>query len=225
MLRKKISLMGLELDDYSFPEAMKIIESFLGDTALSTVLSVNTEKLLCADEDAVVKEVLSAADYTVITDQALFAEVSGSAAERRFEVEDGRFLPMFLSHMYRADRSFFLVSTSQETLSEMHRLMTEQFSHARIVGECVIPSDPGTYESCVNAINILMPDVILSSMASPQEERFLHACRSKLCARIWYSAGVSSMDAAEGFSLVRQLRRLKDRSLFRSRLRRQKAEK
>ena len=48
---KKISLMGLELDNYPYPEAVKIIEAFLNDTAVSTVLTVNMEKLLAACED------------------------------------------------------------------------------------------------------------------------------------------------------------------------------
>ena len=210
--------MGLQLDNYSFPEAIKIIDSFLTDTALSTVLSVNMEKLLCAGEDPVVKDVLSSADYTVITDKAIPESASEGGAERIFEVEQGAFLTAFLNHMYHTDRTFYLVAGSKADLLQMRRAMTEAFSYVRILGESVITNDLHESENCVNAINILVPDVILSSLDSPDEERFLNRYRSQLCARIWYGAGKEPMLEKEGFGIIRAIRRKIHKMMFRSRL-------
>ena len=214
---KKISLMGLELDNYPYPEAVKIIEAFLNDTAVSTVLTVNMEKLLAACEDEVVKEVISSADYTVVTDRAILEAVSRGGSARVSEVERGAFPTGLLNHFYRADRTFYLAASTQEQLEEMRASLTGSFSYIRIVGGSVIPRDASDYESCVNAINIKVPDVILSSLDTPDEERFLKKCRSQLCAGIWYGVGKEPLDE-KGLSPGRWLRRMKERITFRSHL-------
>lgn len=215
---KKISLMGLELDDYSFPEAIKIIESFLADTVLSVVLAVDLERLLRAGEDPAVKEVVSAADYTVITDKAIPEAVTGSGSVRISELEERAFLTAFLNHMYREDRTFYLVGASEQMTKQMHDVLQESFSYIRIVGESAVHEDFSDAESCVNAINILVPDVILSSLDTPQEEYFLKKYGAQICARIWYGAGKDPMFREEGFSLIRWLRRIRTRERFRARI-------
>ena len=216
---KKISLLGMELDNYSFPEAIKIIESFLSDTVLSTVLSVDLKKLLRAGEDPAVREVLCATAYTVITDRTLLEVSPDSGAERMFEVADGSFARAFLNHMYRADRTFYLVAGSRADLIVLRRYLTENFSYIRILGESVIMGSPTENERHVNSINILMPDVILSVLDSPQEERFLKQYQPQLCARVWYGAGRELLQHKSRFSIGERIRQARDRSFLRARLR------
>ena len=216
---KKISLMGLELDDYSFPEAIKIIESFLADTVLSVVLAVDMERLLRAGEDPAVKEIISEADYTVITDKAIPEAVPGSSGSARVsELEERAFLTAFLNHMYREDRTFYLVGASEQITNRMRDALQKSYSYIRIVGESAVHEDFSDAENCVNAINILVPDVILSSLDTPQEEYFLKKYGTQICARIWYGAGKDPLLKEGGFSLIRWLRRMRTREAFRARM-------
>lgn len=181
--------MGIELDNYSIRESLLIMEKFLNDTALNTVQMVNMELLALADTDPLVKEALSQCEFTVIGDRAILETAGVTSGQHLGEIDNKSFFVEFMKRIYRSNRSIYLIGQTQDEIDKFKKYLIDNFEHLKIVGEYAIDDCTPEYDDVVNDINIIMPDIILSVIPSPLQEKFLMEHKNKMCARLWYGMG------------------------------------
>lgn len=215
---KKIEIMGLELDNYPYSEALSMMESFLGDTALSPVLHIDTDRLLIAEQDEVVKEVIEEAAFTVITDAQLLTAAGETSQIRLAEVREQDFFSEFMNRIYQLDQSVYLLGISEEQIERCSGLLLKQFPHVRVLGSSVISDRIDDNAGVVNSINISMPDVILSVLESPLQEHFLKAYQKQICAKIWYGLGFDPTQNRKSSSLKKIWKNLVGERMVRSKI-------
>lgn len=214
---KKINVMGVELDNHAFAESLTTIEQFLKDTAVSVVLTVDMDQIVLACQDDIVREQLSAADHTIVIDKAILEAAGEASASRERELDEKDFFLEFMKVMYHSNQSFFLIAASESEEKKMQKLLLEQFPHLNIVGSGVVTEKVDENEALINTINIVVPDILLSSLPSPGQEHFLHEHKKQICAKIWYSVG-PELRKSKGGGLIGFMRRAVENRILRSRL-------
>ena len=214
---KKINVMGVELDNNTFPESLTTIEQCMKDTAISVILTVDMDQIVLACQDDIVREELSSADHTVVIDKSILETAGEALATRADELEEKEFFLEFMKVMYHSNQSFFLVAGSKEEEDKMRDALLEHFPHLNIVGSGVVTDTVDENEALINTINIIVPDVVLSAMSSPKQEHFLHSYKKQICAKIWYSLG-PELRRSKGGGLIGFMRRVVENRILRSRL-------
>ncbi len=215
---KKISVMGMELDNYSNRESLSVIEGFLKDTAMNYVQMVNMELLILAESDENVKNALSDADLTIVGDKAILEAAGAVRLQRINETENGNFFVDFLKKLYRSGYGVYLVGDTQADIDSLEKFLSENFEHLRIMGSATLCDDASEGEKLVNDINIVLPDVIISAASSPRQEIFLNNHKSQICAKLWYAAGAGKPHNRKTYGIRKFMRRVISSRIFHHRV-------
>ncbi len=219
-MRKKISVLGMELDNSSYSEALTIIEKFLSDTAVSTVLSVDVDMLALAEQDETVRQQLQEADYTVICD-AMILEAAGSPSfTRTKEISSKHFYEEFMKLVYHLDKTVCLIGAAKEDNQIFREFLLSHYANLRIVGEVTASGQREENETAVNTVNTVTPDVVLSILPSPLQEEFLKEHKQQVSARIWYGLLPDIQKTQDSGRLASALHHYFQRRALRSRIKR-----
>lgn len=211
---RKINVMGLELDNYSIRESLNIIDNFLKDAALSYVQMVSMELLMMSESDENVKTALEQSDLTIIGDKAILEAADVSRMQRINETENSNFFVELLKRLHRGNHSVYILGDTQSDIDKLREFLSENFEHLHVVGDAIVDDDSSAYEKIVNDINIVLPDVVLSIISSPEQEAFLCAHGKHICAKLWYGAGSQKPVSRKSRGIRRLLRSLIGARIF-----------
>lgn len=185
---RKINILGLNLQDHTLREKMRLAESYLRGGALNTVACVSAKMLMRAGEDAQQKEWLEAMDVIVYCDRDILDAAGITSYNRLREVENNSFLKEFCKKIAREKRIVYLLADTDEAMELLELFLSQQEpALASPVGKSVLGSEEtesGT-DAVINEINDKAPDVILSFMAYPQQEAFVFCNKNRINADLW----------------------------------------
>jgi len=208
---KKIEVMNIKLDNYPMREAMMLVETFLNNTVLNTIEEISRPMIVTAAGDAEVKECIEALDLAVPGDKEILAEagVSTSIVER-----NNSFFYEFAKRVVRNNKKVFVLSEDEEGIARAKKFLAEGYGRMEVLGTCAL-SDYAEEAGVINEINILMPDVILSVLSSPMQEKFLLRHKGHLHAKVWYGMNNEGLIDHESGRARRKIRRIMRRLAFR----------
>ena len=188
-MTKKIDVLGLLLDNYTVREAMMQVEAYMSDHLLHTIESVTMRMLLEQENDAVVREVMSSLDLTVIGEKQILQAAGVETMQRIQETEADDFTYEFFKCVERNGKSVFLLGEHEDSLAHAKRELEAQFASMLFAGEYALENCGGDFEAVINDINAMSPDVIVSVLPTPLQEHFLANHREKMHINIWYGMG------------------------------------
>lgn len=184
---KKIDLLGITLHDFSLWEALRQTDIYLKNGAMNTIVCVTTKMLMMAGEEEVQRQWLEDADMTVFCEVDILRAAGTTGRSRIREIENNSFIREFIKKMARERRRLYLVADTEENMQVMEEHLRKIRNNLRIEGRCVC-SDCEEELACdtlVNEINDVAPDVILSELSYPAQEKFLYENRSRINGSIW----------------------------------------
>ncbi len=190
---KKIDVLGLSLDNCTVREAMMRVEEYLNEGVLRTIETVTMQMLLVQEEDAVVREVLSGLDLTIIGEKEILQIADAASMQRVQETEENDFAYEFFKRVERNKKRVFLLGESEERLAQQKAQIADLFPRMEVCGECALEECTGDIEAVINEINAMSPDVILSVLPTPGQEHFLSENRDKMHVNLWYGMGVQEL--------------------------------
>lgn len=182
---RRMNVLGISLYDLSVREAMRKVDDYLNNGSLNTVSFLTHELLLDAKDDPVVKEALENTDLVIPCSVEILkaAELLGRAREK--EVENHQFQYELLHKLAKERRRIFLIAQTQEDLVRLRSSLLEQEEKLTFFGSYAYNELPGESDGIINEINGVLPDVIISMLESPLQERLVQEQKRKVNASLW----------------------------------------
>ena len=193
-MTKKIEILGLLLDNYTVREAMLQVEAYMDEHQLHTIEAVTMQMLLDQESDAVMREVLSSLDLTVIGEKQILHAAGAETMQRVQETEANDFAYEFFRYMERSQKSVYLLGENDGKIVYANKGLKEQFPDLVFAGEYALENCGGDDATVINDINAMSPDVLVSVLPSPLQEHFLAEHREKIHSNIWYGMGEMEMN-------------------------------
>ncbi len=204
---KTIDFAGIVLDNYSVRETIMNVEKNMSDQGFHTIEEVNMDTLMQAETDEVIKEALQIVEHTVIAEAGILDAVGAGSYQRRHEIEHHDFFYELMKRIERNHKTMFVIGDSMERVEQMCELISDRYPKCEIVGREALDECTGATDAVVNEMNAVAPDVILSIIPSPQQERFLMENREKISAELWYGIGKIELGKARS-RLALKIRKL-----------------
>ena len=206
---KKIDIAEIQLDNYTTREMLIRIDRCIAEKRYTTIEEVNMKTLELVASDEEVKQALELFDYTVIADEGILKAASADTLQRRHEIEEHDFFYELFKRLDRNHKTVFVLGDSQAAVDEAEEFLKELFDRLEIVGKGVFDEANGTDEGVVNEINIATPEVVLSFLPSPVQEKFFFRNKDKISTILWYGIG-SGKFLAKRTGIIGKIRKMLD---------------
>ena len=189
---KKIDIAEIQLDNYTTREMLIRIDRCIAEKRYTTIEEVNMKTLELVASDEEVKQAASA-----------------DTLQRRHEIEEHDFFYELFKRLDRNHKTVFVLGDSQAAVDEAEEFLKELFDRLEIVGKGVFDETNGTDEGVVNEINIATPEVVLSFLPSPVQEKFFFRNKDKISTILWYGIG-SGKFLAKRTGIIGKIRKMLD---------------
>lgn len=209
---KEITVAGIKLNSYTALENLTQIGKRLDNNVFTTVQEIYMRTLLLAKEDAVVKDAIEALDVTVIAENGVWDAAGENTNLRRREIEKREFFFQLMRILERNKYSIFVLGEVKEEVEATCEYIAEEFPRLKVLGTKAVEECVGADEGIINDINMLAPDVIISVLPSPMQERFLIEHKSMMSTRLWYGIGngkIAGQKHSLKYVILKQLRKYK----------------
>lgn len=197
---RRVSVLGVELRDYSVKESMKLILQYLNNGSLNTVAFLTTGMLLEAKDDEELKNFIETADMTIPVTTDILTAVGLASRNREKEVESNQFLKELLRRFARERKKIFLLAETEDSLVQMRETLLSIDDRLVFFGSYAYENLTGTEDAIINEINSVLPDVIISGLTTPRQEKMIYENKMKVNARVWIAvrdADLKTMRAGE----------------------------
>lgn len=182
---QKMDILGVALTDYSLRESLIMVDDYVRNRALNTILYVTTPMLILAGKDDGEKARIEAMDMTLCGDSDILRVAKIESKSRLYEIENLGFLKEFLRRVVRNDKKVYLLSDSEEDISKLKKELLTFQKGIVIGGEWTIKEDATDMEEIINKINDIAPTVIISRMSLGRQEKWMTEAKSFLNAELW----------------------------------------
>lgn len=188
-MKKKINVLGVNLDNYSVKESLLIIDNYLNDKVMHIVEMVFMDLLILAGEDEKVREAIDKLDMTVIGDKEILAVAGIIRGSRVRETVENEFVMRFLEKLIQRKCKVFLLCNTEEECHMFQDYLQDKYFDFALSGDYAIEKCKSDYDVVMNEINIVEPDVVFAALESPAREAFVLEHKNKINARIWFELG------------------------------------
>ena len=206
---KEIIVAGIKLNNYTALENLTQISKNLENNVFTAIKEVYMSTLLEAKEDDMVKKALEMADITIISEVGILDAVGESTIFQRHEIEKREFFFQLMKVLSRGGFTVYILGDDEKEVEQAVDYISEEFPHLKIIGAELLGEEA---ESVVNEINMAAPNVIISVLHTPLQERFFVENRAMLSAKIWYGMGngrIAGQKHSWKYSLLKKIRKYK----------------
>ncbi len=184
----RIRIMDMEVDLVTQETFRETIMEYLSNDCLSVVHMVSLDYIDTFDKNELVRQVLDEADMVLPGEKTILSAHHVDVLETGGMVVDYHSLLDLVEPMAQENVTFYLVLRNEKEARSVYSYMNRHFSRESVVGVYVADGDV-TEESLINDINTKLPDIILLSMDSTEQEEWLTNHKGKLNARLCLAAG------------------------------------
>lgn len=184
----RIRVMDLEVDLLTQETLQAEFNAYLGSDYLNTVHMISLDYIDTYDKNELVKQVLKEADMVLPGEKAILSAHHVEVLETGGMVVDYHSLLDVLKVLGEEGKTFYLVNRSEKEARIIYRYMAKRFPKENILGVFAVDSGVAE-ESLINDINTKLPDIILLSMDSTQQEEWLENNKIRLNAKLCLAAG------------------------------------
>lgn len=188
---KEISVLGVVIDNHTVRESMLLVDEYLNNEFLNTINMIFADTLIKASENEAFQEYVEESDMNIIGDKTILEAIGYTDLQRIKEVEEELFISQFLKHALRSRKTVFILGEDDDSVEEISEYLSEEYKDLEIAGKYAVKNNPGDDDLIVNEINSVSPDIILSFLESPFQEKFIANSKSKLNAKVWFGLGIN----------------------------------
>lgn len=186
---KEIIVAGIKLYNYNVLENLTLIARNLEANVFTSIEEIYMKTILMAKEDETVKETIESVDVMVIAENGILDAVGQSTILRRAEIERREFFFQLMKILERNGHTVYVLGEQEKEVEAACQYISDEFPRLVINGSKVLAEDSGAEDDVVNDINMMAPDVVISVLPSPMQEKFLKEYRAMFHTKIWYGIG------------------------------------
>lgn len=188
-MKKKIKILGLDIDNYSVREAILLAEGFLNESSIKIIETVTMKMLTDAENYQCVGQVIREAELTIIGEQEILVAAGTGTPQRMRETAEHEFFHEYVKRIVRNRRIVYLLGQKPEEVDGLENFLKERYPKIVIAGKAALEECQGDFENIINEINGETADVVISILPTPQQEEFLLEHKGKMGAKVWYGLG------------------------------------
>lgn len=182
---KKINILGTVLTDYSLKESLNLVDNFIKNGGLNTILYITTPALIMAGKDEEEKKLIEAMDMTLCGDTDILRVAKIETMGRLYEVENLVFLKEFLRRAVQSNNKIYLLAESETEVGILRKEL-ELFQKGLIIGGSGVIEEPTEdIEEIINRINDVAPLAVISRLSPGRQEKFMIESRMLINAEVW----------------------------------------
>lgn len=206
---KEITVAGIKLNNYTALENLTQIDRNLENHVFTAIKEVYMSTLLEAKEDDTIKKALEMADVTVISEVGILDAVGESTIFQKHEIEKREFFFQLMKILERRGFTVYILGDEEKEIEQAVNYILEEFPRLKIIGAELLGDE---VENAVNEINMAAPNVIISVLHTPLQEKFFVENRAMLSAKIWYGMGsgrIAGQKHSLKYILLKKIRKYK----------------
>ena len=168
----KVNIMDMQVDLLTKETLKQEMQNFLENETVNVAHVISLDYMDAYDKNELVRESLAHADLVLPGEKAILTrhhvdvlETGGMAVDYHAELE-------LLSLANENNRTIYLVLRSEKEAKMVYRFLSEYIDRDQIVGIYVADGEVAE-ESLINDINMKLPDIVLLSMESTEQEEWL----------------------------------------------------
>lgn len=189
-----IELLGLNIDDYTFEEAITTAKSFIDGQKVCQVVTINPEMFQNAEKDTNFAQIIKESEM-VIADGVgvkIAAQITGNSLDRIPGIDFARRL---LKEASDSSIPVAIVGAKEEVITKAVENLQKQISGLNIVyyRNGYFDNDEVVY----NELKAKSPKLILVAMGSPRQEQFIYNAKKVLNPALMIGIG-GSLDVWSG---------------------------
>lgn len=214
---KEFIVAGIKLNSYSTIENLTRIGNNLDNNVFTGIEEVYMRTLLLAKEEEDVRKAIEAMDVTIVAETEILEAVGENTILRKREIERREFFFQLMRILERNGYTVYILGESVKEVEETCQYIVDEFPRLKLIGAKALEGSEESDESVINDINMMAPDVIVSVISSPLQEKFFIEHKSMLSARIWYGAGSEKIIGRKhtlGAKLLRKFREQKLKNII-----------
>lgn len=181
---RRLTVLGIQLKDYSVKEAMRRVTLYLNNGICNTVDFITRDNLLKASGDEDMKKDLETMDMIIFTSNDILEAANVHSKSREREIERNLFLKGLLRKLKKEMRPVFLLSSTAARLDDLTSSLNGFYGQLNIVSSVARDETVGNDDFIVNEVNGSLPDVIIMDLDFPDAEGFIRENRMKLNAQL-----------------------------------------
>lgn len=184
----RLKIMDIEVDLLTQETCLEELQSYLGNDYLNVVHMISLDYIDAYDKNEFVQMALEQADLVLPGEKAILTAHHVDVLETGGMVVDYHGIQDMLPSLPLEDKTFYLVLRNAKEAKVLYQYLTRHFSKEQVLGVYAADGEV-TEEALINDINTKLPDVILLSMASTEQEEWLEHNKSKINAKLCLVAG------------------------------------
>lgn len=188
-MNDKISVLDIDIDNYTAKEAMKETVRYLESDPVNVVELVTVDGLMQMDEVPELKDDIRKFDLVLAGDKTILEAADITDRRTIQETEGHVFMKMFFRYIHKNHKRVYLLVESEEEGEHLYNYLEHSYSGSQIVGLAKVSAQNRADDMLVNAINGGEVDCVISILSSPLQEEFIAKNRGILNTRIWMGLG------------------------------------
>lgn len=185
----KISVLDIDIDNYTAKEAMKQMVAYMESDPVSIIEMVTADGLMQMDEQPELKADMGKFDLILAGDKTILE--AANITDRRYfqEIERNLFLKMFLRYLHKNHKRVYLLVDTEEEGRTFYSYLERHYGGIQIIGLAKVSAQDRTDDMLVNVINGGEIDCVISALSAPLQESFIAKNRNLLNIRIFLGLG------------------------------------
>lgn len=188
-MNEKIQVLGIEIDNYSAKDAVKLMMTYMGTEPVNVIEMVTMNTLGKFQQDEEAGTLFHSFDLALAGDKGIL-QAAGVIEERRLkEVEELLFIKMAMRYLHKNNARVLLLAENAADLEKLEGYMKEDYANIQVVETATLEEQAASDDKLLNLVNGAEAECILSTLSSPTEEQFVYRNKSLINARVWLGFG------------------------------------
>jgi N-acetylglucosaminyldiphosphoundecaprenol N-acetyl-beta-D-mannosaminyltransferase len=188
-MENKIDIAGVQLDNCTVRESMKMLDEASANRTFFSVAEVNADLILRTASDEKVTKAIESLNHIILSDDAILKAAGQNSPQRQREIADKTFFRELMRKLEQDGVPVCLLGDTEKHTIRAKEFLLQQFPHMNITDVEILDECTGELDNLINDINAKTQDVVISILPSPMQEYFFLDYREKLSAALWYGAG------------------------------------
>lgn len=184
----RIRVMDLEVDLLTQETLQIEINAYLDNEHLNIVHMISLDYIDTYDKNEMVQQILKQADMVLPGEKAILSAHHVDVLETGGMVVDYHSVLDLVESFSEKKRTVYLVVRNEKEAKVFYRYLARHFSKENVLGVYAADGEV-TEEGLINDINTKLPDIVLLSLDSTEQEEWLENNRGRLNAKLCLAIG------------------------------------